>query len=373
MAFTSSPLFQAASRSIQDAARRQFRQSDLGKLLDEVQRASTKTQPTNILKSAMSKYRSATNPNTVLRQLMGAEFGGLCREIQRYSKRGHASERLVNEFLTSLGPAGTLIRSLIDPAKTSGLAGELKLAMGLIRAFGGEVLPGNGKRWSDVDDVQRGMQAMLRRLQEYGFSVVGSEGPPRRAPQPEEGRSTIDVELNPRRQTQRVSADHPMLTGEMVQCPGSTNVYEFGYDIESLYLYVRFQTPHDKQARGSAGALYRYSGVTPEEFLSLYRVRNQGGGTGPGAWVWDVLRVRGTHSQHHKDYELVGIMGGYVPRKAVERPVYQTVGKRGQPLKRPRKVGQEAWYEQRTVRTHEGRMVRSVLPTTRVASTRGTR
>ncbi len=306
---------------------------------------------------------------------MGADFGGLVRGIQRYSGRNVASRQVVNQFLTSLGPAGRLIQTLIAPSGSSNLTRELQSAMNLIRAFGGEVLPGAGREWTDLRDVDRAMQAALKRLQEYGFSVVGSEGPPRRMVQPEEGRGTVDVSLGwrpkGREEYRRVSADHPMVTGEMVRAPNSTNVYEFGYDMESAYLYVRFQATHEAGAQGGAGPLYRYSGVTPEEFLALYRVRGQGGGNGPGAWVWDALRIRGTVSGHQKDYELVGITGGYVPRKATARPVYKTTGKRGQKLKRPRKVGIEEWYEQRTVKTHEGRFARSVLPTTRVASVRG--
>jgi hypothetical protein len=54
--------------------------------------------------------------------------------------------------------------------------------------------------------------------------------------------------------------------------------------------------------------------------MGLYALRNKGGGDGPGSWVWDALRIRGTVSGHQKDYELVGIMGNYVPRKATVRP-----------------------------------------------------
>lgn len=370
MAFINSPLFQQASRMVQDAAMRQFRSSDIGKLLGEVERAGRAAKPQEMVTRALQRY-GASSPRRVMGQLMGAEFGGLVREIARYAKRDTPSKAVVNQFLDSLGPAGHLIRSLVEPAKMTGLSRELGTAMELIRAFGGEVLPGKGKEWADIGDVERAYRAALQRIQEYGFEVVG-QGPPRRAPQPEGQRSTIDVDLGYRRGARRVPADHPMLTGEMVQCSNSTNVYEFGYDIDTAYLYVRFQAPH-KAGRGGAGALYRYSGVTPEEFLTLYRVRNQGQGDGPGAWVWDVLRVRGTVSGHHKDYELVGIMGGYVPRKATSRPAYQTIGKRGQKLKRPRKIGTEEWFEQRTVKTHEGRFVRSVLPTTRVTSVRGPR
>ena len=35
--------------------------------------------------------------------------------------------------------------------------------------------------------------------------------------------------------------NHPIVTGDMVPTPGSTNVYEFGYDAPNHYLYVRFK------------------------------------------------------------------------------------------------------------------------------------
>jgi hypothetical protein len=371
MAFINSPLFQEASRKIQATARKQLASTSIGKLVSEVQsatRGSSRLQQK--IRQAFTRFGRSARPDNAIKQLMGAEFGVLVREIQRYSKGGSASQRLVTEFLGSLGPSGHLITGLINPAKKDVLSGELKAAMELIRAFGGEVLPGSGKQWSSLGDVEREMHAALRRLQELGFDVVGSQGPPRRAPEPECDRKTLDVDMGYRRGTSRVSADHPMVTGEMVQCSSSTNVYEFGYDIEAGYLYVRFQQPHAKDSRGGAGSLYRYSGVTPEEFLSLYRVRNDGGGNGPGAWVWDELRVRGTASGHQKDYELVGIMGGYVPRKATVKRTAEITGKRGKPLKRK---GLEEWYIQRSVKTHEGRWARSVLPTTRVVSARGPR
>jgi hypothetical protein len=374
MAFTNSPLFQEASRQIQQAARRQFRSSDLGRLLQEVESVvKYPTRPGDQLRGVLRKFAAAARPENAIRQLMGAEFGGLVREVAKYSKGSTTSQRLIQEFLTQLGPAGNLIKSLVDPSKKAGLTGELRAAMNLIRAFGGETLAGKGKEWSSLQDVERELGAIIQRLESYGFAVVSSKGPPRRAPQPEGDRKTIDVNMGYRHGSRRVPENHPLVTGEMVRCPGSTNVYEFGYDNDAGYLYVRFQAPHEKGAKGGAGSLYRYSGVAPDEFLSLYQLRNKGGGDGPGSWVWDALRIRGTVSGHQKDYELVGIMGNYVPRKATVRPIYETLGKRGQTLKHPRKIGMEEWYEQRHVKTHEGRWARSVLPTTRVASTTGPR
>ena len=380
MAFTQSALFTEASRQIQDATRRQFRNSDFGKLMAEVQRARQSSDPRGRVRQAMDRYQRSMKPQAVVKQLMGAEFGGLCREIQRYGKKDFVSKKLVDTFLHSIGPAGRLISALIAPKQggaSDNLTKDLQAAMNLIKVFGGEVLPGTGRRWANVGDVNRSMMAAFKRLQEYGFQVVGSEGPPPRMP-PAEGMD-VDMGYQPPGEKpafMHFSPDHPILTGEMVKTPASKEVYEFGYDIDASYLYIRFRTHSKGEQQGGAGSLYRYSAVSPMEFLALYQTRNTGAAYGshsygPGEWIWDVLRVRGTQSGHRKDYELVGIMGGYVPRKSTVRPKIRTMGKRGKPLKKPVREGVEEWYEQRTVKTHEGRWVRSVLPTARVTMVRG--
>jgi hypothetical protein len=166
---------------------------------------------------------------------------------------------------------------------------------------------------------------------------------------------------------------HPIVTGEMVRTPSSTSVYAFGYDAAEARLYVRFRK--DDQAGGRLrnggkskakingksdrpGPLYRYSGVTPEEFLELLKLKNKGGGSGPGKWVWDVLRVRGTVSGHRKDYELTGTVGDYVPRKATAMPSDDG-------------ASVDEWLVQRTAQTTGGRTVTSKQPNTRVTAPRG--
>jgi hypothetical protein len=379
MALSNSPLFTAATRAAQQAIRRQWERSDYGRLLNEVKRSASRATVSQQVKGALQRYKRAASPQAAIRDLMGADIGGLVRGIERYARQGGATKAMVQDFLGTLGPAGKVIQSLIDPSRKTALAKQLQQAMELIRAFGGEVMPGAG--WGTVEDVERGMRAAQRRLEQLGGPLAVGEGPPRRMPNAEPGRLTVDVPLGRRgRQssvTQRVRADHPMLTGEMVYCPNSSNVYEFGYDNETATLYVRFQTAHEERQRGGAGSLYAYYGVTPDEFLALYKTQGrglgQGGDSTPGTWVWDHLRERGTVSGHKKDYRLVGVMNSYVPRKATVRATYQTIGKRGQALKRPRKTGVEEWYISRSVKTHEGRFVHSVLPTTRVAATRGPR
>ena len=342
-----SPLFQEASRQVKRLATRQFQRSAMGQLAQQVHTTAKRaTKPGDQVHRAMRYFSRSASPDRVLRDLMGAEFGQLVTHLERYAKRDSGKQRAVQDFLGSIGPTGKLIQSLIGGGGP--LKREIRLAVDLIRAFGGEVLPGD--EWGTTEDVSRGLQAAQKRLEEFGVEFVPPEETQKRR------------ELFSEEQKQYgVRSDHPMLTGEMVRTPNSTNVYEFAYDLESLYLYIRFQADDS----GGPGPLYRYHGVTPPEFKALYQTRNGGNGTGPGVWVWDALRVRGTIHGHQKDYALVGVMGDYVPRKATVRPVYQTVGKRGQELKRPRKIGEEPWYQQRTVRTHSGRMATSVLPTAR--------
>jgi hypothetical protein len=63
-----------------------------------------------------------------------------------------------------------------------------------------------------------------------------------------------------------------------------------------------------------------------------------------GGWVWDHLRIRGTVSGHQKDYELAGIVGGYVPRKATYGPLMQAGDGWRQMSGKDRKAGRKADY-----------------------------
>ena len=69
-----------------------------------------------------------------------------------------------------------------------------------------------------------------------------------------------------------------------------------------------------------------------------------------GEWVWDHLRVRGTHSGHQKDYALVGIASGYVPRKATVR-------------RNPWTNEIEEWFEKRNVMGDDDQWYESALQT----------
>lgn len=142
----------------------------------------------------------------------------------------------------------------------------------------------------------------------------------------------------------------------MVETPQSSNVFSFGFDNQSHSLFVRFKdAPKDtgKSAGGfkitavhgasgagrphQPGALYLYHNVPARLFLTFLDASSKGG------WVWDKLRIRGTVSGHRFDYALVGVQGGYVPRKATLTP-------------------QGEAYIPRTIFTDKGNSLSSSLP-----------
>lgn len=351
--FPINPLFKVASREIRLAAARNFAKSDYGRLINEIERAYYRPERERDIGGILRRY-AKLDPRKALRQIGGNDFASVIRSIEKYSKPGGLPKSVISAFLKSLGPAGNIVRALAFSPKTSlGYRSSLNDAVAMIRAFGGEVIMPKGSE--SVYDVNRGVEAAIKRLQEIGYTVtkVGEEEPKRgQVPQPvaptrlSDERKTVDLGMASGL-VQRFGKNHPIVTGVMVPCPGSTNVYEFGYDFEHAYLYVRFKASAPRQElRMAPGSLYRYAAVTPEEFLSFYRLRNHSGnGGGPGDWVWDHLRVRGTVSGSQKDYELVGTMNGYVPRKAtVQR----------------NQAGQlEEVFKQRMVKNQQGKWMRS--------------
>ena len=71
----------------------------------------------------------------------------------------------------------------------------------------------------------------------------------------------------------------------------SSNVYEFGYDIDNHYLYVRYQEPHEHGTKAGPGRSIATRPCSPTSSLRY----NAGS---KGIWVRDNLRIRGTISGH---------------------------------------------------------------------------
>ena len=322
MAFEKSPLFTVASEAIQSEMKRRFARSDYGKLISMVERAYSRPASEKAIGDVLRQFKAAT-PEKTIYQLMGSDFGSLVRTVERYARgsggSGGIGKRLLGKFIRSMGPAGNILWSLATAEKSpAGYRSSVNDAMQLIRAMGGEVIP--GKSWGTVEDVNRAVHVMQERLNAMAASGEQVEHPPILARRMGESPRNVNVGMTAGG-SRKFPPNHPIVTGDMVPTPGSSNVYEFGYDADSAYLYVRFKihsAPGEDHRPNAPGSLYRYANVTPEEFLSLYKLRNHSGnGGGPGDWVWDHLRERGTVSGHQKDYELVGVTGGYVPRKAI--------------------------------------------------------
>lgn len=361
-----------ASRSIRNALMAEFQRSPAGKLLraaSQVSRFGLRSGGGNLdrLLSGGVKRLLSMTASQRLRHAMGTEFGDLIQTVEKYRRGPQASKATIDLFLEALGPAGDLLRSMVDAGigKQKGLPGQLNLMATILEAHGYTVTPGvTGKKGRLSEDI---LQQAIAQIEEEGGRVFrrGEEagaGPIARLPRAELGlpygispttaggkpRKVVEVPTPSGRK--RYPVDHPIITGQMIQTPNSTNVWAVGYDIESNYLYVRFRhVDHGGTTgakSGGPGAMYRYAHVMPDEFEKLYKVHQFGNKVGPGAhspgtFVWEHLRVRGTIHAHQKDYELVGVMHDYVPRKA-------TISSTGRDV-----------FQQRTVQTTRGRYVTS--------------
>jgi len=353
-----SPLFATASREILKAAQQSVAATSAGKAFRQMQTAAGGPgRAVGNVRSALDRYASQ-GPAAALRELRGTRFGQFSREVHRYAAGDAGMQRLLNQFLTELGPAGKLVQSLVGTQGKS----ELSQFTGLLQAMGHEVLPPRST-WKRGDpETERALAAAGEMIESMGgrVSYPGDQGTPWEAPRrlpfgipikDGTGRQRSQVPLTMAEGPPRGFAlNHPIVTGEMVKAHRSSNVHSFGYDIESTYLYVRFlgtlqgTLGPDGPLRAGPGSLYRYRNVTPEEFLSLYAASSK------GDWVWDNLRVRGTWSGHKKDYELVGVEGGYVPRKATVR-------------RDPTTNELQEWFIKRRVRGTDGNWLTSSMPT----------
>lgn len=342
------PLFRKASEATRRAMRQQFRRSEAGRLLSEIERARRAPGNSGRKVGAVIKKYQRLGGARALESMMGMPLRTITRGIQRYSK-DRVSRKLLGAFLDQLGPAGKILKA-ISTGGPKAAERELAAARGLLEAFGYKVL-GPELTAKDLDEGTREIVGFLENL---GYTVLppGDEVPPEflearaeeQARQQRAGRQsqpqTQDVPMS-RGPAKRFAADHPIVTGEMVPVR-SSNVHSIGYDASGAYLYVRFLQADPilsaRQAdleRKGPGPLYRYSSVEPEQFLAFLAAPSA------GEWIWDHLRVRGTASGHRKDYELVGVMHDYVPRKATLMA-----------------DGRE-WFLQRRIRTTGGRWLTS--------------
>jgi hypothetical protein len=337
--------YRLAPLKLQQHVQRRFERSDLGRAAALARRGQARPGDAAQVRRVLEND-SRMRPVQAINRMMGADFSTMVQTMEQYRRRGAAEWRVVKRFLASLGPAGALIRSMVEPNQPAPkIQRHLRQAAALIKAWGGNVIPGG---WGSVAEITGGIESSITNLQHRGYQVArpGQRVHPRMHP--------AAAEAQPEERTVRINGveypkNHPVVTGKFVRAPSSTNVYEFGYDVDNHFLYVRYQESHERGTRGGPGPLYRYTAVLPYQFITLYNAGSK------GRWVWDNLRIRGTISGHQHGWELVGVMEGQmVPRRATVKPVMGTT--RGG---RPKKLGSQEWFVLRQVQTPDGRLLRS--------------
>ena len=337
--FSKSPLFAQASRAIQAEARRAFDQSDFGRLIRQVRQViGPGTDPLRGQRQVGDMLRNHVNftPERAARQLLGADFGTLVRRDPAIFPAGRrpAHSRPISGISRAGGghDQGHRGRSGRRPAAWAGprAAGHVGRQPVAVLRFRDPA-----RRPEPLSDLGRCQPQRIG-----GMSVSGVAGIPRRVgggagADPQAGcvhAAATRAEHVPRdlpfgTTTRRFLASHPIVTGKMVRATGSSNVWAFGYVFSEGALYVRFAKKGEGGTPSGPGPLYRYAGVTPDQFLSLLTAGSK------GTWIWDNLRIRGTTSGQQKDYELLEIMPapaygeGYVPRKETVEPVVRHYGR----------------------------------------------
>lgn len=301
---------------LQAQAARVFGKSIIGRLAKEADRARAEL-PQRLQDDKPAAKRTRRPPPKTARELRDryekSSFGRLIADLETYSK-GEDREA-INQFLDAMGGFGLLIKSLMNPPGgwSARVPKELVKAINFAAQFADEP--------EVVDSLQRILEGQ-------GAEVSWPKGKPKkRKPAAEPMRlareTAVSIDTG-KGGKQDFPPDHPIVTGDMVETPMSSNVYAFGYDLESRSLYIRFKDrvpPGSGGGYGSGGGrphrpgpIYRYFNVPPAVFLGMLKASSR------GTFIWDVIRVRGTVSGHNFDYALVGVQGGYVPRKAQNRP-----------------------------------------------------
>ena len=235
--------------------------------------------------------------------------------LEQYAKASDEHYGIAAELLSALGPVGKVLSSLLGGGGRSGLGRSTKAALGVVESMSDDadvlnslvrILEGKGAKvkWPDGATLETVVD-----LPKSDKSSATSRRP--KKPPIEPTRKTVTFEDEDR--TRRLPLDHPAVSGDMIETPESSNVHSFGYDLQSHTLYVRFKfsasgvsgpRPH------KPGAIYSYANVPLRLFEKMLKAPSK------GKFIWDNIRIRGTYSGHRYDYALVGVQGGYVPRKA---------------------------------------------------------
>ena len=311
-------LFANFQRLFLDAARREFRATETGRLLSQVERT---TRSGAGLRDIERRFGAAMRGGSLGDALRGTETGRFVADVAKYGAR----DGLFRSLMEALGPLGDVMSALLRPggSRMATQGRELAAAANLLRAFGYTVTPPAGAgRASDPS-----VASSRKFLESLGFTVTPpkpSAATPGRlhgvtdvGPAPAPGptrRGLPGWKLVGGRQ-RRYDPSDPILTGEMIEV-ASSNVHSIGYlwnDADPMKgtLKIRFlQAARGNPRAKVPGPLYFYTGVHPDVFTAFRAAASK------GKFVWDRIRIRGTVSGHRYHYELKGVSQGYVPRKA---------------------------------------------------------
>lgn len=318
------------------AATKAFAQSPLGQTMRQAANARrllgvVRSDPSTALFRSISQATGVGNVNGLIRALSTQDPVTAWAHVERYAASGSNEYKLLRELFDTLGPVGRVLGSILpkqgDDYNT--LGDSLHQALNMLAAF------------SDQPEV---LDSLERILTTAGATVSWPTGRPVRAiiptgtggvafpkspkagiTQPESSTQAeppgYEQRVNTNATTFTVSeggnvhalaANHPAVTGEWVLTSASSNVHSFAYDMDAHRLYIRFRdrAPPGESRPNTPGSIYAYYNVPIASFMGLFEAGSK------GTWIWDNIRIRGTISGHRFDYSLVGIAGGYVPRKA---------------------------------------------------------
>lgn len=292
---------------LQREAVKAFRATKAGKLLLNTKRQVESGKATVKYLQSQGRRLSAATGLSTARELMSAM--GMSEEydlIERYAGKENVLKRLGKW----LGAPGKLISSILTGGKRRGPSikqeAEFEVAINLLEAAGYTVSKPGGKGLPGWKALSGQSAAILQQALDYEAGKTSEQNKVasdwiRRLNNPE----PVTLQLQPAMQ----------FTGgapEMISV-NSSNVHSIGFAPETDYtgtLFVRYLADLGEGKRGGPGSLYEYYNV-PITLFNRFRIASSKGG-----FVWDELRIRGTVSGHQFNYDLAGITGNYVPRRA---------------------------------------------------------
>ena len=335
-----SPLFKNTAKALQAAARREFQSTTLGKLVGEVDSVvsgrATQAKMERLARQAKRVSRGGALGELARRN----DYAEMAQGVSKYAK-GALKDQLLNALFEAAGPVGGIIKALFRPSRQrlATVERELSAAADLLTAFGFSVSPtkpGRPSRMADPRDAAAQAQQLLESL---GYTVTAPDAqkappqaprerqaPQRSKPPRQRPRATDKITIKLGGRIRHLSPNDPIVSQEMVMVQ-SSNVHSIGIRLDpsglgdSHILLVRFLADG-----GGPGSLYEYFGIPIKLWDSFMLARSK------GTFVWDHIRIRGTISGHKYQYDLAGISGGYVPRRA-------------------KLIGDEEWFVKRRFRS----------------------